>query len=292
MYLKMNANAKPKTKDTAALTLLMSTMKTSRSYPIHNSIHSNCKVSSSKMSMNHHRLFPLVLSVLMALIVQPTSAFSSPAWSNNNNNKWCFRSAGIGKSTTTKNTPMKLFRSDKIAETKTSLNVFLAAASSGSDIDPSPDNTKLRDRVRQITGVSLTALRATMRTATGISLSAIYASTLAVTGSWIRTIMTVILAPLPAWFRYFVQPFLVLYYAPLLILRNLCGPTRKNARKVHEEVLEGWKRAVETADEKSAYWPVHLDKDGYIEKDFDEVDVNEAIAESVELELESIENTP
>jgi hypothetical protein len=114
------------------------------------------------MSMNHRRLFPLVLSVLVAfsgMIVQPTAAFSSPAWS-----------AGIGKSTTTTRPP--LFRSEQMAKGKTSLNVLLA--SSGSDIDPSPNNESptFRDRVRKITGISLTAFRATMRPAANVAAAA------------------------------------------------------------------------------------------------------------------------
>lgn len=162
---------------------------------------------------------------------------------------------------------------------------------SGNDNSSSNKNSgkNLRKKLRKITGFSLTALRTTLRGVTGISLSAIYASTLAVTGAWIRQTMKVVLGVFPAWARYFVQPFLILYYAPLFILRNLTGPTRKRARKTHEHFMEGWKEAVETADEKSAYWPVHLSKDGTLEKDFDEVDMNKAIAESVEVALEEEE---
>lgn len=163
-------------------------------------------------------------------------------------------------------------------------------ASSSPDIDASsssPDNDKsaLRDSVRKLTGVSLTALRATMRAATGISLTLIYASTLAATGAWIRNVTKVILARFPASFRYFLQPILVFYYAPLFILRNLTGPTRKNARKKREEFLDGWKDAVKTAEEKSTSWPLYLDnKDGYIDADFERV-------ESVQIE-EQIEDSP
>ena len=98
--------------------------------------------------------------------------------------------------------------------------------------------------------------------------------------------MKVILAFFPAWFRYFVQPFLVMYYTPLFVLRNLTGPTRKRAKSTHERFLEGWKQAVETADERSSYWPVHLDKDGTVKTDSDDVDIHDAVAESVELTME------
>jgi hypothetical protein len=162
-----------------------------------------------------------------------------------------------------------------------SLNAPESFDSEPSSLSPDNDDTT-RDRLRKLTGVSLTALRATMRAATGISSTAIYASTKAATGAWIRTIMKAILAPFPASFRYFLQPFLVLYYAPLFILRIWTGPTRKLRRKKHEEFLEGWKHAVKSADEKSTNWPLRLDKDGYIEAASEEVDVNEAIAASVE----------
>lgn len=128
-----------------------------------------------------------------------------------------------------------------------------------------------------------------MRAATGVSLTAIYASTVAVTGAWIRQIMKGILSIFPAWFRYFLQPFLILYYAPLFILRNLAGPTRKHAIQTHEHFIEGWKSAVEKAEETSSYWPLHVNEDGYIEKDTSDVDFTDAVAESVEVALEEEE---
>jgi hypothetical protein len=263
-------------------------MKMSRSKHTSNPIHSNCKLSSRKLRMRSRRILPLVLGVLMTIlaILQPTSAF---ALSNKNN---CFRKAGIGQKSSIPKPPISLFQSDHMITGVNSLNA--SPASSSSDIDPSslssPDNDDaVRNRVRKLTGVSLTALRATMRTATGISMTVIYVSTKAATGAWIRTTMKTILAPFPASFRYFVQPFLVLYYAPLFILRSLTGPTHKNAQKVHEEFLQSRRRAVETAHKRSSYWPLHLDKDGYIEADFEEIDVNEVILESVQI-AEDIES--
>lgn len=155
----------------------------------------------------------------------------------------------------------------------------------------SPKIKSLRTQLRNITGFSLTALRKTMRAATGISLTAVYASAVAVTGAWIRQTMRILLAPLPAWFRYFLQPFLVLYYAPLFILRNVTGPTRKRAKTTHEHFLQGWKEAVETADKSSNYWPMHLNSEGNIEKDMAELDMTETIAESVDIALEEDEKT-
>ena len=57
---------------------------------------------------------------------------------------------------------------------------------------------------------------------------------------------------------------MVLYYAPLFILRGLTGPTRKAAIAKHNTVVDGWKQAVERAEEKmneengSTYLPAHV----------------------------------
>ena len=60
-------------------------------------------------------------------------------------------------------------------------------------------------------------------------------------------------------FRYFLQPFLVLYYAPLFIIRGLTGPSRKVAKKKRDTFMEGWKSAIDYAEKTEAdgYWPVH-----------------------------------
>ena len=243
---------------------MVSTLKTSRSYHNCNPNHYNYKSSSSNLRMTQIRSLPLVLTVLMTLsaILQPTSAFSL----SSSNNK-CFRLAGSG-----------LFQSEHMKTRIPSLNILLASSrsdsinTSSSSPDSDSDGT-LRDSVRKLTGVSLTALRATMRAATGISSTAVYATALAASGVWIRTVMKTILAPFPASVRFFLQFFLVLYYAPLYILRNLTGPTRKNARKKREEFLDGWNDAVKAADEKSTSWPLDLgNKDGVIDADFEKVE--------------------
>lgn len=116
----------------------------------------------------------------------------------------------------------------------------------------------LRDRLRQATGFSFTAFRSAWRAATGVSLSALYASTVVAAGLWIRTISASVLGIFPAWFRYFMQPLLVLYYAPIFILRGLSGPTRKNAIAKHVLLIDGWKEAIDFAGkaEKDGYRPV------------------------------------
>jgi hypothetical protein len=151
--------------------------------------------------------------------------------------------------------------------------------------DPRP----LRQRLRALTGFSLTAIRTTIRTATGLSATAIYATTLAATGAWIRQAMKVLLDVFPTWFRYFVQPFLVLYYVPLFMLRNIAGPTRSNAKHKHELIMESWKDAVETADKVRADWPLHV-HNGVFETDDDGVDVNEVVAEAVQIAFAAQEN--
>jgi hypothetical protein len=126
----------------------------------------------------------------------------------------------------------------------------------------------LRDRLRTATGFSFTVFRATLRGITGVSLTAIYASTVAATGLWIRKLTSVVLGILPPWFRYFLQPVLVLYYAPLFIVRSATGRrNRERAVAKHRAVLEGWREAVEYAErtERNGYWPVVVNEDGYFE---------------------------
>lgn len=153
-------------------------------------------------------------------------------------------------------------------------------------MEPPIENNSLRASIRRWTGFSLTALRTTMRAATGISLTALYASSLAVSGAWIRQTMKVILSIFPAWARYFVQPFLVLYYVPLFILRSISAPQRNEGTKQHDAFIASWKQAVETADQSTSYWPLHINKKGEIENDISELDLNEGIAESVEVAME------
>jgi hypothetical protein len=100
--------------------------------------------------------------------------------------------------------------------------------------------------------------------------------------------MKVFLGIFPTWLRYFVQPFLVLYYVPLFVLRGLAGPARATAQRKHEFFLESWKQAVNEADQLTSGWPLHV-QDGVFEKDFDELDVNDAVAEAVEISFEAKE---
>jgi hypothetical protein len=152
-------------------------------------------------------------------------------------------------------------------------HVYSSISSSVTDYSSSSnddDNTKTtsRSKLRQITGFSFTTLRTTLRAATGISLTALRISIRAATGISLSGIisgtnrrMLEIFSPS---LRYFVQPFLIAYYAPLLMVRYwLVGPSRQyveDSWNGHERIVEGWRKAVEAAERASAdgYWPVHL----------------------------------
>jgi len=158
----------------------------------------------------------------------------------------------------------------------------------------------VRNRLRDATGFSFTVFRATLRGITGISLSALYAGALAASGLWIRKTMSVILSVFPSGFRYFLQPFLVLYYTPLILLKSLTSPTtRKRAVVKHETVLEAWKEAVVVAEKtkEDGYWPVVVNDEGYFElskppsvdgvlDSASDTDVAEAMAATVEQAME------
>lgn len=111
----------------------------------------------------------------------------------------------------------------------------------------------LRSTLRAATGFSLTTFRATLRAATGISLSGLISGSL-------RRILDILSPSL----RYFMQPFLIVYYAPLLMVRYwLVGPSKQyveESRKGHEKLIEGWRKAVQAAEKANSdrYWPVHL----------------------------------
>lgn len=98
------------------------------------------------------------------------------------------------------------------------------------------------------------------------------------------------------WARAFMQPFLIIYYAPLVILRSMVGTSnssRKEQRLAHEQFMEGLKDAVKASEKlnEGGYWPVRIDDDGNFEvvppPDPDSllkpINIADAIADSVEL---------
>ena len=164
--------------------------------------------------------------------------------------------------------------------------------SSSSDQPEEPTTKRPGTRLKMF---SATAIRSSWRAATGLSLTTLWLTTYAATSAWIRSTMTVILRIFPDWFRYFWQPLLILYYAPLFILRNLTKPGRSAARQTHLDFVDGFKDAIAKADESTTYWPIHVRDDGeggrVIEKDLAELDTNQAILESVEVSLDEEDDT-
>lgn len=138
-----------------------------------------------------------------------------------------------------------------------------SSANANADIQQSP-----RSRLRQLTGFSLTALPSTLRAATGFSLTAFRATLRAATGISLSELISAslrrILEILSPSLRYFLQPLLVMYYAPLLMVRYwMVGPSRQyveDSRKGHDKLIDGWRKAVQAAEKASSdkYWPVHL----------------------------------
>mmetsp|Transcript_18709 Transcript_18709/g.26360 ORF Transcript_18709/g.26360 Transcript_18709/m.26360 type:complete len:216 (+) Transcript_18709:164-811(+) len=111
---------------------------------------------------------------------------------------------------------------------------------------------------------SLTAIRASLRAATGFSLTAMRTTLRGLTGVSVTTTMKVFCGLFPAWFRSFLQPFLILYYTPLMILRSWIGNTKTSIseqRAAHQTIVQGWRDAVAVAEaaNEDGYWPVSID---------------------------------
>ena len=194
-------------------------------------------------------------------------------------------------STTTRTWPQTSARSIPFMHQHRSIKYSYQINSSPSaDVTVEANEVKLerslRSQLRTITGFSLTAVRATMRAATGISLTALYLSALAISGLWIRQAMRIILDIFPTWARYFVQPLLVMYYVPLFLLRNMTAPKQREQKQAHDTLVDSWKQAVAVAEHSTSYWPIHLGDNGDIESDQDGLNLNDAVAASVEIALE------
>jgi hypothetical protein len=210
--------------------------------------------------------FSLSLLLILLLLLRGSSGFSTAR-------KWKYHGNIVQ-------------RNDKLHVPSTFPNMMYFSSSLDAKESQDVLESSLRARLRKLTGFSLTAVRATLRAATGISLTAVYASTVAVSGMWIRQTMKVILGLFPSWARYFAQPFLVMYYVPLFVLRNLSAPRRRESMQNHVVLVDSWKHAVEVADQSTSYWPIHLNQNGELEKDLAELDLVDAVAESVEFALQ------
>jgi hypothetical protein len=153
------------------------------------------------------------------------------------------------------------FTSSKHLQTR----LTLASSNASADNSNSPSST---NPIRKVSNFSLSAIRTTILTATGFSLTTLRATLRAATGislsQQLTTLVSTLTGLLPAGVRYFLQPFLILYYAPQMIVRYyIIGPNRKyveESRKGHELVVEGWRKAVQAAElaQEGGYWPVHL----------------------------------
>lgn len=107
----------------------------------------------------------------------------------------------------------------------------------------------VRVALRTATGFSLTATRTACRTLTGVSISAVFAKVLSI---------------FPLFFRFFLQPLLILYYTPIVLLKAFVGPSKEyvnERRNAHEVLVKGWTQAVQAAEKASenGYWPVTVD---------------------------------
>mmetsp|Transcript_14208 Transcript_14208/g.26650 ORF Transcript_14208/g.26650 Transcript_14208/m.26650 type:complete len:291 (+) Transcript_14208:70-942(+) len=144
----------------------------------------------------------------------------------------------------------------------------------------------LRRELGKITGISLTALRASLRATTGFSLTALRTTLRTLTGVSITGVVKRCVGLLPPWFRYFLQPFLILYYVPLLVLREMVGSTetsKKEASEEHDKLVNYWKDAIQLAETRSASWPLHVKMDGTLEYDLDDDRMNDVIVEAIEM---------
>lgn len=130
-----------------------------------------------------------------------------------------------------------------------SLFAFVYASANDDDEEAKGRFSAFRATMRKSTGISLTAIRATMRAATGVSLTAMYLSVFGFTSQWVRQSMKFVLSLFPPSFRYFLQPFLVLYYAPLFMLRTWTSPQlRRERRDMTSALREDWNRSLQAAD--------------------------------------------
>jgi len=124
--------------------------------------------------------------------------------------------------------------------------------------------TNLRTKLRQLTGFSVSAIRASLRVSTGFSLTAARLALRGFTGGVVTKTMKHFTAIFPSQVRYFMQPFLILYFTPVMILKSLADRPKDYTQRLasHEKLLNGWKSAVRRAERvqntNGNYWPVHV----------------------------------
>lgn len=154
------------------------------------------------------------------------------------------------------------------------------------DVDGENSGTSIRKELGQLTGLSITVIRASVRATTGLSITAMRTFLRTLTGVSVTGTMKALFGLLPPWARYFLQPFLIMYYAPLVILKGLVGSTsssKKDDRASHEQLVDYWKEAIQMAENRSASWPLHVMADGSLQYDLDDDRMNDAIVEAIEM---------
>lgn len=147
----------------------------------------------------------------------------------------------------------------------------------------------IRKELRNFTGLSLTSIRASIKATTRLSLTAMRTFLRALTGVSVTGTMKALVGLLPPWGRYFLQPFLIIYYVPLVILKGLVGATsttRKDASVVHEQLVDYWKEAITMAENQSANWPLHVMSNGRLQYDLDDNNMNDAIVDAIEMKYD------
>lgn len=139
----------------------------------------------------------------------------------------------------------------------------------------------------KLTGLSMTAIRKSIRTTTGLSLTATRTALRGLTGVSVNASLKTLFGIFPPWFRYFLQPFFILYYTPLMIIKYFIGSTKdakKEALAAHEKIVEGWKDAIKAAEVAQDFWPLHVTDDGKIESLTPQsVPVTDIIVESLDI---------
>lgn len=138
-----------------------------------------------------------------------------------------------------------------------------------------------------ITGLSMTAIRQSVRTTTGLSLTATRTVLRGLTGLSVTAAMKNLFGIFPPWFRYFLQPFFIMYYTPLMILKYYIGSTKgskQEAQAAHQTVIKGWKDAIIAAEVAQESWPLHVTDDGTIESLTPQsIPITDAIVESLDI---------
>jgi hypothetical protein len=144
----------------------------------------------------------------------------------------------------------------------------------------------IRKELGKLTGISLTAIRASVRATTGFSLTALRTTLRTLTGVSITRVVKTLVGLLPPWFRYFLQPFLILYYVPILVLREMIGSTstsKKEAYEEHDKLVNYWKEAIQLAENRCESWPLHVKTDGTLQYDLDDDRMNDVIVDAIEM---------